>query len=146
MVKILAVVLVVYTAGMLLIHLTSAKLLRKWNSPGDSWAKRRFSPQVILRIEALYWLLILASWPLWPSSAWKAVVAVFAAIHLAGWLAGELQAARSGTPTAPPPKAHRFIVAFDLVETIALVAIAWFVVFHLLHPGQPFPGAAAFHP
>lgn len=144
MVSILAVVLVAYTAGMLLIHLTSAKLLRKWNGPGNSWAKRRFPPQGILRIEALYWLLILASWPLWPSPAWKAVVVVFAAIHLAVWLAGELQTIRSGAPTAPPPKAHHFIVAFDLIETIALVAIAWFAVFHLLHPERPFPGAAGF--
>lgn len=142
--KILAVVLIAYSAGMLLIHLMSWKLLAKWTGPGDSWARRRFPPQMVLRVEALYWLLVLASWPFWPSAAWKAVVVVFAAIHLGVWLAGELHNARSGAVIAPPVKAHRFIVAFDLVETIALVAIAWFAVFHLLHAGQPFPGAVAF--
>lgn len=85
----------------------------------------------------MYWLLLLASWPLWPSPAWKAVVVGFAAIHVAVWLASELQTIRSGVATAPPPKAHRFIVAFDLVEAVALVAIAWFAVFHLLQPSFP---------
>lgn len=135
--KILAVVLIVYSAGMLLIHLSSWKLLEKWKSPEGSWVKRRFPPQLVLRIEALYWLLILASWPLWPSTAWKAMVVVFAAIHLAVWLAGEVQTIRSGVVTAAPPKTRRFIVAFDLVEAVALVAIAWFAAFHLLQPFFP---------
>lgn len=136
MVKILVVVLIAYTAAMLLIHLASGKLLQKWSGPQDSWARRRFSPHVALRVEALYWLLILASWPLWPSVAWKAVIVVFAALHLTAWLIGELQAMRSGELTAPPVKSHRLIVAFDLVEALALLAIAWFAAFHLLPATQ----------
>lgn len=133
--KILAFVLIAYTAVMLLIHVTSWKLLEQWNAPGDSWAKRRFSAQTALRVEALYWLLVLASWPFWPSVGWKAVVVVFAVIHLGAWLEGELRRARVGGLSSPPVKAHRFIVAFDLVEAGALVAIAWFSVFHLLRVG-----------
>lgn len=130
--KVLAVVLVVYTAGMLLIHLSSWKLLEKWQRGRGSWVARRFSPQVVLRIEALYWLLVVASWPFWPSVGWKVVVVVFAAIHLGFWLAGELRAMRVGALTAPPPKAGRFIVAFDLVEAVALIAIGWFAVLRVV--------------
>lgn len=138
--KILAVVLIAYSAGMLLIHLSSWKLLEKWQRSEGSWAKRRFPPRVVLRIEALYWLLVLAGWPLWPSAGWKSLVVVFAAIHLSFWLAGELQASRSGAVTGPPPKTHRFIVAFDMVEAVALIAIGWFAVIHLLHAGRSLPG------
>lgn len=139
--KIFAFGLIAYTAVMLLIHITSGKLLEAWGEQGDSWAKRWFSSQVALRVEALYWLLILAGWHFWPSAAWKAGMVVFAAIHLVVWLAGEWQIVRSGTLSAPPPKARRFIVAFDLVEACALVAIAWLMVLDLLHAGPVFPGA-----
>lgn len=133
--KILAFVLIAYTLVMLLIHLTSWKLLQKWNGPADSWINQRFSAQVALRVEALYWLLVLVSWPFWPSAAWKAVVVAFAVIHLGVWLEGELRRARVGALSSPPVAAHRFIVAFDLVEAGALVAIAWFTMFHLLDLG-----------
>lgn len=133
--KILAFILIAYTAVMLLIHLTSWKLLQKWSGPEDSWTRRRLSAQVVLRIEALYWLLVLASWPFWPSTSWKAVVAVFAAIHLGAWLVGELRSVRAGPPQALPRKAHRYIIAFDLVEAGALVAIAWFAAVHLPYVG-----------
>lgn len=123
--KLLALVLVAYTAVMLVIHLSSWKLLEKWNAQGDSWIKRRFSPQAALRVEAVYWLLVLASWPFWPSAAWRSVAVVFAVIHLGAWLVGERSVLRSGGPPAMPLKARRFIVAFDLVEAIALVAIVW---------------------
>lgn len=130
--RILAFVLIAYTALMLLIHVTSWKLLQKWAGAGDSWAKRWFPSRAALRVEAVYWLLALAIWPFWPSTGWKAVVAVFAVIHLGAWLVGELRSAREGPPSVLPRKAHRFIVAFDLVEAGALVAIAWLAVVNLL--------------
>jgi hypothetical protein len=126
---------IAYTAVMLLIHVTSWKLLQLWSGPGDSWAKRWFSAQAALRVEAVYWLLILVSWPFWPSAGWKAVVVVFAVIHLGAWLVGELRTLRVGGLPGPPRNAHRFIVAFDLVEAGALVAIAWFAVMHVLTVG-----------
>lgn len=139
--NVLATVLIAYSAGMLLIHLSSWKLLQKWRRPGGSWVRRWFPPHSVLRIEALYWVLILASWPFWPSAAWKAVLIAFAVIHLGVWLAGEVQASRSGAVAAPPPRAHRYIIAFDLVESVALVAIAWFAAAHGLHAMPSFPGA-----
>lgn len=120
--KILAVVIIAYTVGMLVIHLSSWKLLEKWQRSVGAW----FSPGMVLRIEALYWLLVLASWPFWPSAGWKTLVVVFAAIHLGFWMAGELRAMRLGALTAPPAKVNRYIVAFDLVEAVALIAIGWF--------------------
>ena len=126
--KVLAFVLIGYTAVMLLIHVTSWKLLKQWNGPGDSWARRRFSAQTALRVEALYWLLVLASWPFWPSAGWKVVVVVFAVIHFGAWIVGELRAGQVGTVPGPPVKVQRTIVGFDLVEAGALVAIGWLMI------------------
>ena len=88
-----------------------------------------------LRVEAVYWLLALAIWPLWPSAGWQVLVVVFAVIHFGAWAVGELQAIRAGALPATPMKAHRFTVAFDLVEAGALAAIAWFAAINLLRMG-----------
>lgn len=133
--RILAFAVLAYTAVMLLIHLSSWKLLQKLAGAGDSWAKRWFSERVALRVEAVYWLLVLASWPLWPSAGWKAVVVVFAVVHFGAWAVGERQAIRAGALPAMPTKTRRYIVAFDLVEAGALAAIAWFAVSNLLRVG-----------
>jgi hypothetical protein len=126
--KILAAVLIACTAVMLLIHVTSWKLLQLWSGPGYSWVNRWFSAQAALRVEAIYWLLILVSWSFWPSAGWKAVVVVFAVIHLGAWLVSELRTRRVGGLLSSPQNAHWLIVAFDLVEAGTLVAIAWFAV------------------
>ena len=137
--KILVFLLLAYTAAMLLIHVSTGKLLKEWDGPAESWIKSHFPPQRALRVEALYWSLSLAIWPLWPSPAWKAVVVVFAVIHLGVWMASELHLIRLDDGDAPPArtrKTHRLIIAFDLVEAGALVAIAWLAVTDVLHPGQ----------
>ena len=137
--KILVFLLLAYTAVMLLIHVSTGKLLKEWDGPAESWIKSQFPPQRVLRVEALYWSLSLAIWPLWPSPAWKAVVVVFAVIHLGVWMASELHLIHLDDGDAPPArtrKTHRLIIAFDLVEAGALVAIAWLAVSDVLHPGQ----------
>ena len=137
--NLLVFLLLAYTAVMLLIHVSTGKLLKEWDGPDESWIKSQFSPQRILRVEALYWSLSLAIWPLWPSPAWKAVVVVFAVIHLGVWMASELHLIHLDDGYAPPArtrKTHRLIIAFDLVEAGALVAIAWLAVSDVLHPGQ----------
>lgn len=125
LVKTLRVILIAYTAVMLLIHVTSWKLLREWAAPGDSRLKRRFSARAALWVEAVYWAFLVASWRFWPSPAWKAIVVFFAVIHIAVWLAGEAETKRHGASSPPPAKARRYIVGFDLVEAVALIAIAW---------------------
>lgn len=129
--KILASLVIAYTAVMLLIHLTSWELLRRWDAPGNSWIKRWFSAQTALRVEAVYWLLLLASWPFWPSAAWEVVVVAFAVIHIGAWLVGERRAIRRGAAPASLAKAHRYIVGFDLVEAGALIAIVWSTVLYV---------------
>lgn len=137
--KILVLLLLAYTAVMLLIHVSTGKLSKEWDGPAESWIKSQFSPQRVLRFEALYWSFSLAIWTLWPSPAWKAVVVVFAVIHLGVWMANELHLIHLDDGDAPPArtrKTHRLIIAFDLVEAGALVAIAWLAVSDVLHPGQ----------
>lgn len=137
--KILAFVVIAYTLVMLLIHVSTGKILKAWNGPAGSLIKRRFPPQRALRVEALYWLLTLAAWPVWPSSAWKTLVVVFAAIHLAVWGAGELRTIRlsgDGNLPAQTHYAHRAIIVFDLIEAVVLVAVGCLAVLYLLHAGQ----------
>lgn len=52
--KILALLIAIYTPLMLLIHVSTGKILRAWNEQSDSWISRRFTPQRALRIEALF--------------------------------------------------------------------------------------------
>lgn len=141
--KLFALVIIAYTAVMLLIHVSTGWILEAWAgspSPAGSWIQRRFHPRRALRVEALYWaLLSLAAWSFWPSLNWKVVVAVFAAIHLAVWLAGELHAIRLGGDASLEKnrKANRAIIAFDLVEAAALIAMAWLTALYLLQPLHP---------
>lgn len=133
---ILAFIIIAYTAVMLLIHVSTGQILEAWNGSDGSWIQRRFPPQRALRVEALYWALSLVAWSFWPSLGWKVVVAVFAVIHLGVWAAGELRTIRlvgGDTPPAENHKMHRAIIAFDLVEAAALVAIGWLTVLYLLH-------------
>ncbi len=62
--KILVFVLLAYTAVMLLIHVSTGKLLKEWDGPAESWIKSQFPPQRVLRVEALYWSFSLAIWTL----------------------------------------------------------------------------------
>jgi hypothetical protein len=56
---------------MLLIHLSTGKILRAWNEQSDSWISRRFTPPRALRIEALFWLLALAAWSFRSLCGWQ---------------------------------------------------------------------------
>lgn len=134
-----ATLLLAYIAVMLLIHVSTSRLLREWGGLHESWIKRRFPPQQALRVEALFWLLSLISWKLWPSFGWKAMVAVFAVIHLGIWAASELRVIPlniGNASSSQTGRTHRIIIAFDLVEAGALLAMAWLTASYLLHPGQ----------
>ena len=133
--KVLAFVIIAYTAVMLPIHVSTGKILDAWAGTAGSWIQRRFPPQRALRVEALYWALSLAAWSLWPALGWRVLVAVFAAIHLGIWAAGELHAIHLNTGDASPSDnrhVHRAIITFDLVEAMMLVAIAWLSVLYVL--------------
>lgn len=134
---ILAFILIAYTLLMLLIHVSTGKILKAWGGPADSWIKVRFPPQRALRVEALYWLLACAGWTLWRPLAWKILIVVFAAIHLAVWLAFELNALHIGGSDAASPRGagglHQVIVAFDLIEAFVLAAAGIMALLFLLY-------------
>ena len=124
----IAIALLLATLIMLGIHLASWKLVQAWYGAPGSWASRRLGPMRVLRFEAAYWALALAAWPLWSSPWMKAVVPALAIIHLAGWGAGEFHRARVEARPADESTRHRLAAAvtvFDLIETFALLAIAW---------------------
>ncbi|MGH9444797.1 MAG: hypothetical protein ACRD3O_03600 [Terriglobia bacterium] len=134
--RILALIIVVYTPAMLLIHLSTGKILKAWKEQPNSWINRQFSPQRALRIEALFWLLTLAAWTLWQPLAWKVIVALFAAIHLGIWSAGELTTNRNnGVALTQAGYMRRVIVVFDLVEAFVLAAVGVIAVLYLIHAG-----------
>lgn len=135
--KTLALIIAIYTLPMLLIHLSTSKILEAWDGVGSSWIKRQFSPRRALRVEALYWLLSLAAWPLWRVATWKTLVVLFAGIHLGIWLSGEfgiLQlGSEGGNNAAHGRRLNRAIITFDLIEAVVLAAIGAHTALYLLH-------------
>jgi len=131
--KILALLITLYTPLMLVIHLSTGKILHAWNERSDSWINRRLRPQRALRIEALFWLLALAAWSLWRPLAWKIVIIVFAVIHLGVWGAGEL-IMKGTNALGQTPVVERVILVFDRIEAFVLATVGVFAVLYLIHP------------
>ena len=133
--KTLALLIALYTPVMLLIHVTTSKILKAWNEHPASWISLRFPPQRALRIEGIYWLLALAAWPLWHALIWKVLVVFFALIHLVIWGASEFSAGRKQESVfATSTMMNQIIVAFDSVEALVLAALEVVVVLLLTRP------------
>ncbi|MGH9470067.1 MAG: hypothetical protein ACRD1N_06980 [Terriglobia bacterium] len=138
---VLAFIIAIYTLPMLLIHVSTAKILEAWGGAGSSRIQQQFPPRRALRVEALYWLLALAAWPVWRAAGWKALVVLFAAIHIGVWLSNEfgkveLSGANARRP-AHSARLNRAIIAFDLVEAAMLAAIGILSVLYLVHSLRP---------
>jgi hypothetical protein len=132
--KILVLLIAIYTPVMLLIHLSTGKILRAWNEQPDSWIRRWFPPRRALRTEGIFWLLALAAWFFWRPLAWKVLVVIFAVIHLSIWGADEFAIRRkSASAFTTTPVMRRVIVAFDLVEAFVLAAVEVIAVSYLTH-------------
>ncbi len=138
----LAIVIAAFTPLMLLIHISTTRILRAWTDKANSWIKRSFSPRRALRVEAAYWTLALAAWSLWRASGWKIAVGLFAGIHLALWVAGELHPVHVTSGVEPAPRLEgrmqRIIVAFDLVEAVILCAVGSMALLYALGGAQAF--------
>jgi hypothetical protein len=129
--KPLALAILVGTIAMLAVHISSWKLVEAWYGAGGSRLGGILTPLRVLRGEAVYWALVLAAWPLWHPLAMKMAVAMFAAIHLAAWWIGEIRRAKIAAGPGDNPsrrKLARAVTVFDLIETLPLVAVAWFSV------------------
>jgi hypothetical protein len=134
--KTIAIFIAAFTPLMLLIHLSTARILSAWGGEASSWIKRWFSPRRALRVEAVYWALALAAWPLWRASGWKITVGLFSGIHLAFWLVGELHPIRVTNGVQPArglaDPLQRLIVGFDLIEAAILCAVGWIAFLYAL--------------
>jgi len=127
----LALVIAIYAPLMLVLHVFTGKILSAWRKAPDSRISRWFTARRILRTEALFWLLALASWFLWRSLALKILVVTFALIHLVLW--GTDEFARREAFFVPSSALSRAIVVFDLVEAVALFGIGTVAILHLSH-------------
>jgi len=134
--KILVLAIAIYAPVMLLIHVSTGKILRAWNEQPSSSISRWFPPRRALRTEALFWFLALAAWFLWRSLAWKVLVILFAVIHLGIWAADEFRVnGKNGPAFTASPTMKRAIVAFDLVEAIFIAAMGVVAISYLAHAG-----------
>lgn len=122
--KILAFLIAVYAPAMLLIHVSTGKILTAWNEQPGSWISLWFRPQRALLVEGMFWLLVLAAWPLWQPLVLKVLVAAFSAVHFVIWAAAEFWDREKGKSAfAPSPAAKRVIVAFDSGEACVIAAL-----------------------
>lgn len=131
--KILTTVLVFYTVLMLGIHLTSWKLMGEWFGTGENWVKRWLPAMRALRVEAFYWLLAMGTWSLW-GLAGKALVALFAAIHIALWASVEwnqMQCRIRLGDGVPSRRLTLTVTLFDFVESFALIAVGYSAAVYL---------------
>ena len=132
--KILALLVAIYAPLMLLVHVSTGKILEAWNEHPGSWISRRFPARSALRVEGVFWLLALFSWFLWQSLLWKILVVLFAAIHLGIWAADEFRAdGKNGSAFTASPKIQRAIVVFDMAEAVVLAGIAIVAILYLIH-------------
>lgn len=128
----LAALLLVYASLMLVIHVTSWKLAEHWYG-GVSWVKRWLPLDRVVRGEAVFWVLALLAWPLWPPGAFRIIIAIFAVIHLAVWVV--VDARRNSGPLLgnwPVRKIARALGTFDFMEAFVLAGIIWVTARRLL--------------
>ena len=134
--KVLALIIAIYTPVMLLIHVSTGKILKAWNEQPESLISRWFTPRRALRVEGVFWMLAVAAWSLWRPLVWKVLVVTFALIHLGIWGAGELTPNRQKGPAfTTSPAVERIIVIFDSVETLVLAALGVVTALYLIRPG-----------
>ena len=132
--KILALLVAVYTPVMILLHLSTGKILKAWNERPDSWISRWLPPRRALRIEGLFWLLTLVAWSLWRPLAWKVLVIVFAVIHLGIWSTSEFAGNRNVVSAFNTTNSvRRAIVVFDLLEAFVLGGAGAVALLYLAH-------------
>ena len=122
--KLVTVLLLLFTLAMVAVHLTSGQLLRRaWSGGAPRW----LSVLSIFRFEAIYYLGLMG-YVAWQRSRFLlAPLVVMAVLHVAGWALAE---ARPGWLVNAGGQAGRArilagVQAFDLAETVVLVYIAW---------------------
>ena len=116
--------LLAFTAAMILVHLTSTRLLRRaWADQAPGW----LSVLNIFRFEGAYYVALMA-YVVWQRGRFLLVpLVVMAALHVTAWMLAERR--REWLANAGGEAARARILAgvqaFDLAETVLLVYIAW---------------------
>jgi hypothetical protein len=121
--KLASALLLAFTAAMVLVHLTSGRLLRKaWAGQAPGW----LSVLNIFRFEGIYYLALMV-YVAWQRGRFLLLpLLVMAALHMAGWAMAERRREWL-TETGGKAVRARILVgvqAFDLAETVVLVYIA----------------------
>jgi len=122
--RLASALLLVFTAAMILVHLTSTRLLRRaWAGEAPVW----LSVLNIFRFEGIYYLALMA-YVAWQSGRFLLLpLLVRAALHVAAWAMAERR--REWLAGAGGGMGRTRILAgvqvFDLAETVVLVYIAW---------------------
>lgn len=126
-----AALLLVFTLGMVIVHLTSTRLLRRaWSERAPAW----LSVLNIFRFEGIYYLALMA-YVAWQRSRFLlAPLVTMAALHVAAWAVAERKRGWL-VNTAGEARRARILAGvqiFDLGETVVLVYIACVLVRRVL--------------
>lgn len=119
--------LLAFTAAMILVHLTSGRLLRSaWRAEAPGW----LSVLNIFRFEGIYYLALMVYAVSQRGRFLLLPLLVMAALHVAGWAMAERR--RDWLAEAGGEATRARILAgvqvFDLAETVVLAYIGWVLV------------------
>jgi hypothetical protein len=119
--------LLAFTAAMILVHLTSGRLLRRvWRAEAPGW----LSVLNIFRFEGIYYLALMVYAVSQRGRFLLLPLLVMAALHVAGWAMAERR--RDWLADAGGEATRARILAgvqvFDLAETVVLAYIGWVLV------------------
>lgn len=122
--RLASALLLVFTAGMVLVHLTSTHLLRRaWGERPPGW----LSVLNIFRFEGIYYLALMA-YVAWQRGRFLlAPLVIMAVLHVAGWAMAERRPGwlvNSGRGAARA-RILTSVQIFDLAETVLLVYVGW---------------------
>lgn len=121
--KLASALLLAFTAAMILVHLTSTRLLqRAWADQAPGW----LSVLNIFRFEGTYYVVLMA-YVVWQRGRFLLVpLVVVAVLHVAGWVLAERRRGWLANAGGEAARARIMtgVQAFDLAETVVLVYIA----------------------
>lgn len=121
--KLASALLLAFTAAMILVHLTSTRLLqRAWADQAPGW----LSVLNIFRFEGTYYVVLMA-YVVWQRGRFLLLpLVVMVALHIAGWVLAERRRGWLANAGGEAARARIMtgVQAFDLAETVVLVYIA----------------------
>jgi hypothetical protein len=122
--KLAPALLLVFTFAMVVVHLTSSRLLRRaWGEEKPGW----LSVLNIFRFEGIYYLALMAYVAWQGGRLLVAPLIVMAVLHVAGWAVAERRRAWLVNAGGEAARARILtgVQLFDLAENIILGYIAW---------------------